>query len=204
MSLSLLPVRTSSSPPSVACRASKKADGATGNAKKKGGDYQEAWFKSTRATLDAQSTTEGRRRVIREYVEANRKANGGREREDLYTDNWDGAFRRSSVVGRRSSVVMPDLEPRRAPPSPSPSLTHTHTLRFARSISRRRLQGEPCQRAERDSGREHPRAPHRAHLRAPDVRDLVGLARWTINGQSDKRTNGQTGERMRYSHFMTM
>jgi len=118
MSLSLLPVRTSSSPPSVACRASKKAAGATGNAKKKGGDYQEAWFKSTRATLDAQSTTEGRRRVLKEYVEANRKANGGREREDLYTDNWDGAF-------RRSPVVIPELEPSRAPPSLS--LSHTHT-----------------------------------------------------------------------------
>ena len=131
MSLSLLPVRTSSSPPSVACRASKKADGATGNAKKKGGDYQEAWFKSTRATLDAQSTTEGRRRVIREYVEANRKANGGREREDLYTGNWDGAFRRSSVVGCRSSVVgcrLSRLNSSRDVRRPLPlSLTHTHS-----------------------------------------------------------------------------
>ena len=125
MSLSLLPVRTSSSPPSVACRASKKADGATGNAKKKGGDYQEAWFKSTRATLDAQSTTEGRRRVIREYVEANRKANGGREREDLYTDNWDGAFRRSSVVGCRLSCLNSSRDVRRPLPLP---LSHTHTL----------------------------------------------------------------------------
>jgi hypothetical protein len=62
----------------VVCRASKKAGGAD---KKKG--YQEAWFSSTRATLESQSTTEGRRRVLKEYVEANRKANGGREREDL-------------------------------------------------------------------------------------------------------------------------
>ena len=31
-----------------------------------------------------------------------------------------------SVVGRRLSVVTPELEPRRAPPSPS--LSHTHTL----------------------------------------------------------------------------
>lgn len=88
----------------VTCRASKKSASTTTGADKTSG-YQEAWFRSTRSTLDAQSTTEGRRRVLREYVEANRKANGGREREDLYTDNWDGDVYKGNPVNVLSVIL---------------------------------------------------------------------------------------------------
>lgn len=84
----------------VSCQASKKNAG-----KERGSGYQDAWFSNTRAVLEGQASTEGRRRVIKEYVEANRRANGGREREDLYTDNWDGDVYKGSPVNVLSVIL---------------------------------------------------------------------------------------------------
>lgn len=64
-----------------------------------------ARFRSTRAVLDSTSTETGRRKIIREYREANERANGGREREDLYTDNWDGDVYKGSPVNVLSVIL---------------------------------------------------------------------------------------------------
>ncbi|KAI8475538.1 MAG: hypothetical protein J3K34DRAFT_404497 [Monoraphidium minutum] len=50
--------------------------------------YGQDWYKATREAAKP-------RRTVREEMEyrraANRAANNGRERKDLYTDNWDGS-----------------------------------------------------------------------------------------------------------------
>lgn len=83
-------------------RATNKGAGDKGTEQ---GGYQDAWFRSTRAVLDSTSTETGRRKIIREYREANERANGGREREDLYTDNWDGDVYKGSPVNVLSVIL---------------------------------------------------------------------------------------------------
>ncbi|KAK3271868.1 hypothetical protein CYMTET_19804 [Cymbomonas tetramitiformis] len=58
-------------------------------AKKQNVDYGEDWYSSTK-NFGKTNTTKNSKKYMDNYREANRLANNGKERKDLYTDNWDG------------------------------------------------------------------------------------------------------------------
>ena len=51
--------------------------------------YGNSWYERTRNFADARSRESATTQLER-YRRANREANNGRERKDLYTDKWDG------------------------------------------------------------------------------------------------------------------
>lgn len=65
--------------------------------------YGNDWYQQTR---DAMNT----KRTVREEMEmrrkANRAANNGKERKDLYTDNWDGDVYKGSSVNILSVLIV--------------------------------------------------------------------------------------------------
>eukprot|EP00242_Pyramimonas_sp_CCMP2087_P010082 CAMPEP_0198206712 /NCGR_PEP_ID=MMETSP1445-20131203/10248_1 /TAXON_ID=36898 /ORGANISM="Pyramimonas sp., Strain CCMP2087" /LENGTH=138 /DNA_ID=CAMNT_0043879501 /DNA_START=56 /DNA_END=472 /DNA_ORIENTATION=- len=66
----------------VKCRAAKKDDDNDDNV-----DYGADWYAQTKKKGGIKRSS---KEFYEEYRDANVKANNGRERKDLYTDNWDG------------------------------------------------------------------------------------------------------------------
>ncbi|KAI8114137.1 hypothetical protein M9434_002263 [Picochlorum sp. BPE23] len=64
--------------------------------------YGRDWYQQTR---DAMNTKRSAREEMEIRREANRKANNGRDREDLYTDNWDGDVYKGNRVNILSVLV---------------------------------------------------------------------------------------------------
>ncbi|WIA39531.1 hypothetical protein OEZ86_005621 [Tetradesmus obliquus] len=70
---------------SIVAKASK---GSSGKAATKQVSYGKDWYEQTRNAARPSRTV---REEIAYRQEANRLANNGKERKDLYTDNWDGS-----------------------------------------------------------------------------------------------------------------
>lgn len=64
--------------------------------------YGRDWYSQTRQAMDSRTSA---REQLERYRRANREANNGREREDLYTDNWDGDVYKGGKVNILSVLI---------------------------------------------------------------------------------------------------
>lgn len=64
--------------------------------------YGRDWYSQTRDAMNSRTST---REQLERYKKANREANNGREREDLYTDNWDGDVYKGGKVNILSVLI---------------------------------------------------------------------------------------------------
>lgn len=64
--------------------------------------YGRDWYSQTREAMNSKTSA---REQLERYREANREANNGREREDLYTDNWDGDVYKGGKVNILSVLI---------------------------------------------------------------------------------------------------
>jgi hypothetical protein len=60
--------------------------------------YGNGWYDATRRAAKRDRVTSTRSKLA-EYRNANDRANNGKERKDLYSDNWDGALPLAHVPG---------------------------------------------------------------------------------------------------------
>ncbi len=64
--------------------------------------YGRDWYSQTREAMNSKTSA---REQLERYKRANREANNGREREDLYTDNWDGDVYKGGNVNILSILI---------------------------------------------------------------------------------------------------
>lgn len=74
-------------------------------AKKQQVDYGEDWYSSTK-NFGRTNTIKNSKKYMDNYREANRLANNGKERKDLYTDNWDGDVYKGRLPSNCDMLVL--------------------------------------------------------------------------------------------------